>query len=178
MSGLVADPRWIEFGQAHAETAKGLDSPDGASERYRRAQPPYIELLAEHCANNRFLRRHMMRALVEQGLGLGVVLTGFKATKEEREWVQDTPPVEPEPVDEIDRLRSLPYAAYLRTEHWRRVRADALRRAQNRCQLCNRSDSLQVHHRSYDRRGAERPSDVIVLCDPCHTRHHGHLRAA
>lgn len=80
-----------------------------------------------------------------------------------------TKPLEPN-------LRGLPYVDYLRTPHWRSIRRDALRRADGRCQLCNspphRHQPLNVHHRTYERRGAERPEDVIVLCRACHERHH------
>jgi hypothetical protein len=74
---------------------------------------------------------------------------------------------------EVKRLRSLLYAEYLKTEHWQAVRKDALQRAKNRCQLCDAADRpLNVHHRSYINKGAERPCDVIVLCRPCHEKHH------
>lgn len=72
---------------------------------------------------------------------------------------------------------NIPYQEYLSTEHWRKVRLKALRRAGNKCQLCNRSDGqLHVHHRTYERRGKEKASDVIVLCKDCHEKHHGRER--
>jgi hypothetical protein len=64
------------------------------------------------------------------------------------------------------------YEAYLLTDHWAGVRAAALDRAEHRCQLCYSPRSLQVHHRTYDRLGHERPMDVTVLCESCHARHH------
>ncbi len=69
-------------------------------------------------------------------------------------------------------LSTLPYNEYLHTRHWWLVRHAALQRANHRCQLCNSMNHLQVHHRTYERRGAERDDDVIVLCDTCHTRFH------
>jgi 5-methylcytosine-specific restriction endonuclease McrA len=75
----------------------------------------------------------------------------------------------------ITALQRLPYREYLRTAHWQRVRLLALERARHACALCPATDRLQVHHRSYARRGFEQPEDVIVLCDDCHARHH--LRA-
>ena len=42
-----------------------------------------------------------------------------------------------------------------------------------RCQLCNTGGSLQVHHRTYQRRGYERLDDLTVLCRKCHERQHG-----
>lgn len=64
------------------------------------------------------------------------------------------------------------YSDYLRTPHWQKVRADALRRAKYHCALCDAEKRLEVHHRTYARRGHENPEDVIVLCDGCHEHHH------
>lgn len=73
---------------------------------------------------------------------------------------------------EVAALRALPYAAYLRTEHWMIVREAALTRAMRRCQLCNSDRSLEVHHRTYERLGAERADDLTVLCSSCHELFH------
>jgi hypothetical protein len=75
-------------------------------------------------------------------------------------------------VPTIAYLRAMPYAAYLRTEHWQTVRKAAIKRADGRCQLCNASASLDVHHRTYERRGCERDNDVIALCRDCHDLFH------
>ena len=72
----------------------------------------------------------------------------------------------------IAALRRLPYREYLRTAHWLRVRVLALERARHACALCPSTERLEVHHRSYQRRGFEQPEDVIVLCADCHSRHH------
>jgi hypothetical protein len=71
-----------------------------------------------------------------------------------------------------ENLRTMPYRDYLHTNHWQQIRLAALARAGYRCQLCNSSNRLEVHHRTYARRGAEQDSDVIVLCERCHTRFH------
>lgn len=70
-------------------------------------------------------------------------------------------------------LKSCPYSEYLQSEHWKDIRLMALRRASFRCQLCNAQDKLNVHHRTYERRGEELLSDLTVLCEPCHAKHHG-----
>jgi 5-methylcytosine-specific restriction endonuclease McrA len=61
---------------------------------------------------------------------------------------------------------------YLRSDHWRQMRAAALDRADNRCQVCNGADALDVHHRTYERLGAELPGDLTVLCRRCHGLFH------
>lgn len=70
-------------------------------------------------------------------------------------------------------LRAMPYREYLRSPEWRRVRAAALLRAGNACQLdATHTRDLEVHHNTYERRGQELPSDVVVLCASCHRLHH------
>ena len=72
----------------------------------------------------------------------------------------------------VSMLKQMPYDEYLRTSHWQKKRAEAIDRAHSRCQLCNSDNSLQVHHRTYERRGAELNIDLTVLCQPCHQRFH------
>lgn len=72
----------------------------------------------------------------------------------------------------IDLLTAMPYGDYLRTQHWQRVREDTVRRAGRTCQLCNAEGPLEVHHRTYVRRGEERPDDLVALCAYCHEVFH------
>ena len=66
------------------------------------------------------------------------------------------------------------YPVYLRTPEWRRARATALLAAGNCCSLdVTHTTELEVHHRTYERLGAELVSDLVVLCHPCHQLHHG-----
>jgi hypothetical protein len=62
---------------------------------------------------------------------------------------------------------------YLRSPHWRETRERALERAGHRCQVCNSEQRLDVHHRTYERIGAEEPGDLTVLCRRCHDLFHG-----
>lgn len=75
----------------------------------------------------------------------------------------------------LRQLKAMPYSEYLKTLEWHRTRLAALERAGHRCQLdASHADRrLDVHHNSYERRGEELAADVIVLCGPCHERHHG-----
>lgn len=65
------------------------------------------------------------------------------------------------------------YAEYLKSDHWQEVRKAALKRANYRCQVCNESVPLDVHHRTYERLGKEDDADVIALCRKCHGLFHG-----
>lgn len=69
-------------------------------------------------------------------------------------------------------LNDMPYRQYLDSEVWKSRRARHLEFAGRRCQVCNRSGQLNVHHRTYERRGYERVADLIVLCADCHRLFH------
>jgi hypothetical protein len=60
------------------------------------------------------------------------------------------------------------YREYLQSSSWLEKRKAAIARAEGRCQLCNSTSQLQVHHRTYERVGDERPQDLVTLCDSCH----------
>lgn len=76
----------------------------------------------------------------------------------------------------VCRLREMPYSEYLQTPEWHTVRLECLKAASYKCQVCNGGNtSLDVHHRTYERRGQELPSDTIVLCRRCHAMFHGKL---
>jgi 5-methylcytosine-specific restriction endonuclease McrA len=67
------------------------------------------------------------------------------------------------------------YAERRTTKEYGAMRNFVLARAKNRCQLCGvsgRDVQLNVHHNTYENYGQERLEDLIVLCRPCHARHH------
>jgi hypothetical protein len=66
----------------------------------------------------------------------------------------------------------MPYGEYLLTPEWRRTRDRALVRASWTCQRCSSKRFLQVHHRTYERLGAELPNDLEVVCADCHEGEH------
>lgn len=76
----------------------------------------------------------------------------------------------------VKELQAMPYAEYLKTDEWQKTRRRALASSGLKCQLCSATDKpLNVHHNTYERLGYERPSDVICLCEPCHSKHHDKL---
>ena len=68
------------------------------------------------------------------------------------------------------------YAEYLATAWWRQRRAQHLEAIGHRCQLCNATGALDVHHRTYERLGAEASADLLALCRTCHERFHQNAR--
>jgi hypothetical protein len=74
----------------------------------------------------------------------------------------------------IQNYKTMNYQDYLTTDHWKRVRLEALKAARYTCQLCDaKHTQLNVHHRSYENRGCESLNDLIVLCSNCHKKFHG-----
>lgn len=70
-------------------------------------------------------------------------------------------------------LRSMDYPDYLQTEHWHRLREEALKRDGYRCALGeNHKGAMHVHHKTYERKGHESIHDLITLCFKCHERFH------
>lgn len=85
-------------------------------------------------------------------------------------------------------LRTMPYDQYLQTERWKSLREDV--RARDRsCVLCNSTERLEVHHRTYKYRGAvhtpghecdktdlgyrmELDYSLCLLCARCHSAFH------
>jgi 5-methylcytosine-specific restriction endonuclease McrA len=70
------------------------------------------------------------------------------------------------------------YEEYTRSWEWRQKAKEAKARAGWQCALCTSAECLEAHHRTYDRLGRERPSDLVVLCWRCHRKHHGTLESA
>jgi hypothetical protein len=72
----------------------------------------------------------------------------------------------------IQELCSMPYEEYLKTPEWREKREQALERDGHCCRVCNSGKNLDVHHRTYVRRGNESPNDLTTLCRSCHEYFH------
>jgi 5-methylcytosine-specific restriction endonuclease McrA len=78
-------------------------------------------------------------------------------------------PYQPDPVEKVN------YQDYIQSPEWKLRARLARERAHYHCQLCatrGNDHTLQVHHNNYERLGNELDSDLIVLCDDCHSKHH------
>lgn len=61
------------------------------------------------------------------------------------------------------------YNAHLKSAQWKNTRRDLFRLRGRKCEVCGKpSLSLEVHHLNYDRLGKEAPSDLQIVCKPCH----------
>lgn len=65
------------------------------------------------------------------------------------------------------------YAAYIRSEHWAKLRGAVLRRDGNHCVRCGSTERLSAHHKVYreDWEG-QSTADLETLCWPCHEKEH------
>lgn len=60
------------------------------------------------------------------------------------------------------------YRTYLASPAWQATRRAVLVRDGHACTQCGRIDSLEVHHKTYERLGCEWLSDLETLCADCH----------
>jgi hypothetical protein len=75
--------------------------------------------------------------------------------------------------DKIRALREMPYQDYLVSPWWRLRRHARLNKADGKCERCRKVVKIaDVHHVNYDRKGAERDSDLEVACRDCHRKLH------
>ena len=74
----------------------------------------------------------------------------------------------------VARLRELGYPSYqiyLKSSHWARIRS-RYKSSRSWVCLCGETDRLQLHHKTYERVGAEQLDDLQALCDRCHSLVH------
>lgn len=67
---------------------------------------------------------------------------------------------------------NMDYQEYLKSEKWQFTRQIILNFWGQRCALCNSQKNIEVHHRTYERLGHELTTDLLPLCQHCHTHHH------
>lgn len=67
---------------------------------------------------------------------------------------------------------------YYLTEHWQSVKQRYYKRHPYECNKCGKTWGLHLHHKTYERLGRERDSDLMYLCRNCHQRLHTKERKA
>jgi 5-methylcytosine-specific restriction endonuclease McrA len=72
----------------------------------------------------------------------------------------------------MDLVRSSTYEVFLATNYWRNLRERAFEELGRSCRRCGQTEFLHVHHKTYERLGRERISDLEVLCRRCHQTKH------
>lgn len=69
-------------------------------------------------------------------------------------------------------MSEIDYSEYLKSADWKERSEAAKERAGRKCQVCGSASFIETHHNTYDRIGNERPEDLVVLCDRCHSLFH------
>lgn len=70
--------------------------------------------------------------------------------------------------------KNMPYTDFLKTLYWKTISNRKKYQCGFRCQLCNSTERLETHHRTYAIRGYELDNmkELTVLCNNCHGKHH------
>jgi hypothetical protein len=66
------------------------------------------------------------------------------------------------------------YDEYLKSPEWRKLRDEALEKANHTCAICGAKENLNVHHCHY--RNIDTP-ELVVLCKDCHAMVHRILKS-
>lgn len=70
------------------------------------------------------------------------------------------------------------YHQYLMSSQWESKRQELFKLRGKKCERCQDTKDIQVHHKTYDRLGQEKLTDLEVLCSACHQKEHGVLTKA
>jgi len=64
---------------------------------------------------------------------------------------------------------------YLKSSKWKTLRDLMYILHDSKCECCGNSESLEVHHNTYERLGSEDLSDLNLVCRGCHQDIHDRL---
>jgi hypothetical protein len=66
------------------------------------------------------------------------------------------------------------YRQFLNSENWKKAAELCKKRDGYRCRVCNGTERLSAHHRTYEHKGDElnHLGDLTTLCAECHTAFH------
>lgn len=77
--------------------------------------------------------------------------------------------------DEIaDYIKGMDYHEFLETPYWKAISEYVKYRSKFHCIMCNKTENLNVHHRTYDIHGYELQNinSLVCLCKDCHEKFH------
>lgn len=66
----------------------------------------------------------------------------------------------------------LSYEGYINSSSWERRRVAYFAKHPKVCVACGSNKKIQLHHKTYDRMGAELDGDLAPLCEFCHSTLH------
>lgn len=65
------------------------------------------------------------------------------------------------------------YRKYLSSKEWADIRIDLFNARGRKCEQCESTKNLQIHHLHYRNVFNEEPEDLMILCAMCHQKEHG-----
>lgn len=70
------------------------------------------------------------------------------------------------------------YRVYLQSDHWQEIkRKYRSSRLPQDCHVCGTREDINLHHRTYKRRGKEYLRDLLPLCTKCHKLTHAYIKS-
>lgn len=60
------------------------------------------------------------------------------------------------------------YEHRIRSSDWKKLKAEVIKARGYKCERCGSGYRLDLHHKTYERLGCERPDDVELVCKWCH----------
>src|SRR3990167_785505 len=148
--------------------------------RFRACVLRYMdEFLCEKCGCKLpVTRRDKLRTYTKER-GYSLICESCRKSRDAERLSIVSKPIPRNPHPDYRNLETMPYREYLQTPEWQARRKRQLSSAGYRCQVCNTGTKrLNVHHRTYERRGRELFSDLIVLCEDCHALFHGKINTS
>lgn len=78
-------------------------------------------------------------------------------------------------------IKNMSYENFLQTLYWKAVSFIVKETRDNKCQVCSATTGIVAHHNTYQNHGYEHKehvmkSDLVVLCDRCHTKFHSKVQ--
>jgi hypothetical protein len=64
------------------------------------------------------------------------------------------------------------YLKYLDSKEWATIKIEMKLYKGNKCEICNSSKNLHVHHKNYKNLFKEEYSDLMLVCEVCHKKIH------
>lgn len=69
--------------------------------------------------------------------------------------------------------RQIEYNRFIHSAEWKAIRLNLFSIRGKKCERCNSTIRIHVHHKTYKRFGGrEKPEDLEVLCASCHAKEH------
>jgi len=64
------------------------------------------------------------------------------------------------------------YNVYLRSKKWAKKKKHIIKTYGGKCEICDSTKELQIHHNTYKNRGMELDDELLILCKDCHNTYH------